>query len=360
MAQNDLDFTEIFKQAKADKLIGINNWGIYNLENAPDAIPSEKMIEREGLFYSKEKFKAILYQVALAQKKVKSRILLTSYYGSGKTSILSYIHKITSEQSRLKGAFVSGSTDLDQDDKSLQYLCIDDVELPRMKEFLDNSQIPCILMSINCMVMESKEFIIKSMFISDQQEITKKLIFLDQWSSQDLMDLVDARLASLSLGEEPLKTIDLFSAETFHTLCSLVNHSPKALLQLITIIMRETYQINEHKIQIIPDEYLNDIFERHGLETFLKIKEKKLTLSDKKIEILKKIEFDKINPSAITSEIQKTKANTSEHLHGLRDLRLLEFEQKGKRRFYYQTLGGILTTEYLQYCKTKDDFKPIL
>nr|MDO8112917.1 hypothetical protein [Candidatus Sigynarchaeota archaeon] len=367
-------YKSIFEKAKKDNLIHVNPWlGLFGLQQDPFSMeviePSDKL-----KFVPRKIYDDLLYKIALCQRNVKSRVIVTGSLGSGKTFVLKALKLISDKNSSLKGHYINfydlfrkhfeernareSNEEIDEEPgedtftagssesiknllSSLDYILIDHASGEQFNQAVKLcANIKCIIFTMAPAEYEhfylhqrSSENVLDpvSQFVLDKYEL----------DTPSLKNIVNDRFELFTeKGETPLTVDALFDESLVNYMGTVSFHNPGIFMKIIRIFLESMVKESaQRKITRQMIEYQVDML---GLKTCMSNSKERNEISDKKMEILSMLSKAKkgLTPANITEKMNVTPNNTSLHLKTLLELHLIEFTRSGKNRFYTVTIGG--------------------
>lgn len=346
----------ILDEAQKAPLDTLSTWySFFNLKEDPFFVDFKR--DGQEFFTDQEEVvKTITFDIGVSKRGIPMTELLVGPTGSGKSTILYYIHsslkQLSQEESTysVRGEFMSIDDLLEEDEseqenidelnqkwikfsaKKYDYFLFDDVEsaqVPSMMRRFVNTNLK--LFSVT--PKEAEE-------IQRQLPREPNLVYVKPMQFNHAKELLDARMKkSLVNTNSKLKVENIFDTDALKLMVKFCFGVPKLILKCASICMEHLRQSHIKS--------RSDIGEMRITKEIMEFSCKKVKcyqayahfkdIRQHKYEILTRVIEKEKTPTEISSEIQKDRTTISRHLGELKEIGLVDQYTKGRESYYRAT-----------------------
>jgi predicted transcriptional regulator/energy-coupling factor transporter ATP-binding protein EcfA2 len=347
------EYKIIFNEAKKAKLETLSTWySLFNLREDP--FSADIKFEDFDFFVNQQEIvKSLIFDIGVAARNIPIMELLVGPPGSGKSTILSYIHYVTNRLSRedssfnIKGNYVSVEELLEDDDsaeyeseqklfsesrKNYNYFLFDDAthnHISRIKELFVHTQLK-LFSTTPTNLLE----------IMQELDTKPNVFYVRPLTLKDAKEMLDRRITYSLFDVKTKITVDeIFDAESIKIMHKYCFGLPKLILKCASACLqslafnykRDRTEISKHKVSVdIAEEACKSVKCYHAYRNYDELSEHKMVIINKIIDIEK-------TPTEISSDLKKDRTTISRHLSELHDLGLVKLETRGRESRYRAT-----------------------
>lgn len=352
---NVKNLKNILDEAQKTPLDTLSTWySFFNMKADPFFVDFRKN-GQEFFTDQEEVVKTITFDIGVSKRGVPMIELLIGPTGSGKSTILYYIHSSLKQLSQedptysVRGGFMSVDDLLEGDEseeeadelnqkwikfsaKKYDYFLFDDA---------DSTQVPSMMRRF-----VNTNLKLFSVSPKDAGEIQRQLsrepnlVYVKPLQFNQVRDLLDARMKKALVDtNSKLKVEDIFETEALRLMVKFCFGVPKLILRCASIGLEHLRQSHvKSRSEIGEMKITKEImeFSCKKVKCYQAYKHYK-DIRQHKYEILTKIIETEKTPTEISSEIQKDRTTISRHLGELKEIGLVDQYTKGRESYYKVT-----------------------
>lgn len=341
-------YEDIFKKARSADIGSLSFWySLFGLKEDPFLSPTDDI----DYYVSTEIVDGIIYDVGVATRGVPLVTLLVGPTGSGKTSLLHYVHSVLKSivekdpSLSLHGQLVQ-ARDLFETEEEEQvqpwikmakarrdFLLVDDAGAEHVKlivrEFVST---PYKIFSISPLVLEE---------VSSSLKLAPKIIYMHPISKAIAEDILVRRLMRASTKEGKLRLSNLFHEDAVTELHKYSMGTPALLLEsaskcleiLKNIHYSSARSKDASKLVVNRDMAIQACKTTRCYQAYTEYE----GIGQFKMVVLKEIMGSFRSPTEISSSLRKDRTTISRHLFDLREVGLADFRTHGRESLYRAT-----------------------
>ena len=347
------EYKNIFDEAKKANLETLSTWySLFNMKEDP--FSTDIKFEHFDFFVNQNEIvKSLIFDIGVASRNIPVMELLVGPLGSGKSTILSYVHHITNQLSQedpsfnIKGNFMSVEQLLECDNseefeneqklygesrRQYDYFFFDDAhynQISNTKKYFVKTALK--LFSITPVHLQK---------IMEELDTKPNVFYVKPLTIKGAKDMLDRRITySLFDTQTKITVEEIFDAESIKIMHKYCFGLPRLILKCASECLqclafnykKDRAEISKHKVTAdIAENSCRYVKCYHAYENYYDLSEHKMTILNKVIDKEK-------TPTEISSDLKKDRTTISRHLSELYDMGLVKLEIHGRESHYRAT-----------------------
>ena len=346
-------YKKIIDKAKTEKIETLTAW--YTLLGMrEDPFVSNITPNNINCFVDREDVvDSVIFDIGASSRGIPVTLFIVAPLGSGKSSILTFIHYILEklkednpEKYSFKGQIISGAQIFEKSEtnevqpwikigkENFNYLLIDDAQPGQIRTIMKT------FTKTYCKVFVTSPIIYDDIYST--LTITPKNYFLEQFHSVFAFDMLNKRVTWALMDEKrKFNILDLFENEALSLMHKFCMGNPFLILKCASESFRLLHSIYKSSEKLDARTKLKvskEIIEKvcKLIKCYQASKEFE-NISRTKMDVIRKIIYRGKTPTELSNELEKDRTTISRHLNDLKNLGLVEFKSRGRESVYQAT-----------------------